>query len=129
VYDIGIFVDLDTTMTTCTVGCPSEFAYLGKVCLSSRTELYNPSFTTTVDGLISMYGIKYTFPKIIYVSAGLLIVTAILFTLVIYFPKIIYIFTAVLFFMLLGMAFYLLKNFETRVSDNNIQPGTIFYTN
>lgn len=76
-----------------------------------------------------MYGIKYTFDKIMYVSAGLLVVTGILFLLIIYIPKIIYIFTAILFFMLLGMAFYILKNFETRVTTKNIQPGTIFYTN
>lgn len=116
-------------MTACSATCASNFAYLGRVCLNSKTELYNPSFSSTVDGLISMYGIKYTFDKIMYVSAGLLVVTGILFLLIIYIPKIIYIFTAILFFMLLGMAFYILKNFETRVTTKNIQPGTIFYTN
>lgn len=58
-----------------------------------------------------MYNIKYTFSMIIYISASLMVATIIIFAAVIYFPKLIYLLVSILFFMLLGMAFYLLKNF------------------
>lgn len=57
-----------------------------------------------------MYDIKYTFPMIVYISAGLMAATALIFIFTIYFSKTIYIIISSLFFMLLGMAFYLLKN-------------------
>lgn len=47
---------------------------------------------------------------ITYISAALLGVTTFLMLLIIYMPKIIYLYICALFFMLLGMAFYLLKN-------------------
>ena len=97
-------------MTKCSATCATNYTYLGRVCLNSATADYNPQFSDQVDGLISMYNIKYTFPMIIYVTAGLLGVCTILFLLVIYIPKLIYAFICALFFMLLGMAFYLLKN-------------------
>lgn len=67
-----------------------------------------------------MYNIKYTFSMITYVSASLLAATAILFILIIYFPKIIYVFISALFVLLLGLAFYLLKNVQLRISQKSI---------
>lgn len=75
-----------------------------------------------------MYDIKYTFNMITYVSAGLLAATVLLLMLIIYVPKILYLYIAALFFMLLGMAFYLLKNVEIRIEENNISPNSIFYS-
>lgn len=75
-----------------------------------------------------MNNIKLTFPMLIYVSAGLLVVTGVLILLVISLPKIIYLYTFALFLGLLGMAFYLLKNFELRVQEHAIPVGSIFYT-
>jgi len=106
-----IYLDLNQNMTVCINSCPSGFAFLGKVCLDTNSTSYSPSFSNEVSGLISMYNIKKTYPMIIYVSAGLLGVTSIIFLIIIYIPQTIYLLISTLFFMLLGMAFYLLKNF------------------
>ena len=66
---------------------------------------------------------------ITYTSAGLLIVTAILFAIVVYIPKIIYVYITILFVMLLSLSFYLLKNVELRITDHSIVAESIFYTN
>ena len=63
-----------------------------------------------------------------YTTAGLLVVTAILFAIIVYVPKIIYLYITLLFLMLLSLSFYLLKNVELRISENNIVEGSIFYT-
>ena len=64
-----------------------------------------------------------------YTTAGLLVVTAIFFTLIIYFPKIIYLYILSLFLMLLSMAFFLLKNVETRIENNALTTSSLFYWN
>lgn len=75
-----------------------------------------------------MYNVKYTFPMIIYVSASLLAFTIMVFMLIIAIPKLIYLLISLLFFMLLGMAFYLLKNFEVRILNYGItSTSSIFY--
>ena len=75
-----------------------------------------------------MYNIKQTFGMISYTTGGLLVVTAILFAIIVYVPKIIYIYITLLFLMLLSLSFYLLKNVELRISDNNItDTSSIFY--
>ena len=63
-----------------------------------------------------------------YTTAGLLVVTAILFAIIVYLPKIIYFYITLLFLMLLSLSFYLLKNVELRLSDNSITDPSIFYT-
>ena len=64
-----------------------------------------------------------------YTSAGLLVVTAILFAIIIKIPKIIYIYILFLFLMLLSLAFYLLKNVELRITEHSItDTSSIFYT-
>ena len=65
---------------------------------------------------------------IAYTTAGLLVVTAILFAIIVYLPKIIYVYIFCLFVMLLSLAFYLLKNVELRISDNGLtDTASIFY--
>lgn len=100
---------MNEEMTVCTETCASNITFLGRVCINS-IDNYNPSFSSEVKGLITMYGLKYTFSMITYISAALLGVTTFLMLLIIYMPKIIYLYICALFFMLLGMAFYLLKN-------------------
>lgn len=97
--------------TSCVDTCVSNFAFLKRVCIANPSAIYNPTLYDSVPGLIQMNNIKITFPMITYVSGGLLIATGILFILAISLPKIIYLYIFALFLMLLGMAFYLLKNF------------------
>lgn len=115
-----IYAVLNEDMTQCTSTCPSQYTFLGRVCLNTASTNYNPSFSSEVTSLISMYNIKYTFTTITYISVILLVVTAVLFILVIYFPKIIYFYIAGLFLLLLGLAFYLLKNVQLRIAEKGI---------
>ena len=123
---IYYYLDVDSSFTNCVSSCQTgEVLFLQKVCVATS---YAPTFTDEVDGLISMYNIKYTFGMISYTTAGLLVVTAILFAIIVYVPKIIYLYITLLFLMLLSLSFYLLKNVELRISENNIVEGSIFYT-
>lgn len=74
-----------------------------------------------------MYDIKYTLPMLSYVTIGLLVVTGILFLLLIYFSKLLYVYILVLFLMLLGFSFYLLKLVELRITEWSIGDTSIFY--
>ena len=74
-----------------------------------------------------MYDLKYTLPMLTYVTIALLFVTSILFMLLIYFSKLLYLYVLVMFCMLLGFSFALLKIIETRVTDNSIDESSIFY--
>lgn len=64
---------------------------------------------------------------IIYVSGSLLLVTGFLFVMLIWFAKLIYLYISCLFLMLLGLAFYLLKNVEVRIQDYGLQVGSLLY--
>jgi hypothetical protein len=73
-----------------------------------------------------MYNLKSTFIQIIYSSFSLLVLSTVLFLLLICLTKLIYLYVGVLFLMLLGFAFYLLKSVKTTLSTLN--SSSIFYT-
>ena len=74
-----------------------------------------------------MYDLKYTLPMIAYMTIGLVFVTGILAIFLIFCSKILYLFLLLLFLMLLGFSFFLLKLVELRSTSNNITETSIFY--
>lgn len=73
-----------------------------------------------------MYSLKSSFIQIVYISFSLLVISTICFILLLCFSKLVYVYVGMLFLMLLGFAFYLLKSVTTTL--DGLQTQSIFYT-
>ena len=118
-------VSINQDFSACLNSCDGTL-YLQKVCL---TNISSFTLSTQLSDQVSMYNVKYCFTSIVYTTAGLLVVTGIFYLFIICIPKVIYFYIACVFFMLLGLAFFILKNLEIRESANSttISSGNIFY--
>lgn len=82
-----------------------------QVCVSSSYSVATSDLTNQV----SIYNYYETFPLMLYMNIGIVVGCILLFSLLICYPKLFYAYTFTAFLILLGFAFYLLKNIKDRV--------------